>query len=250
MQIIKHKANVSSVKHETAKYSTFSLIKLQEQVAATFQIIVSQFQQSNLLQCNKPKTTTTNCNQKMQTNSIIIKWNSLSSSATSSASPSHSLQQFHSCQNRLFFIINTLYHCSFIVFLLLAALLPFPIILAACRDTQPRACEAICTDDSQKNCTIRALVLLPDADDKYLASLRKVELILKEAEKEIKSQHLIPSHIKFEWMLHDDRCDASYAVIQAMDGVVMNCAHVIFGPVCDYPLGKRNFIYSFNNFTN
>ena len=109
---------------------------------------------------------------------------------------------------------------------------------ARCRETQPRACEAICSDDTQTNCTIRALVLLPDADHTYLASLRGVEPILKVAEQRIKSEKIIPEHIKFEWMLQDDRCDAAYSVIQAMDGVVMNCAHVIFGPVCDYPLGK------------
>lgn len=108
---------------------------------------------------------------------------------------------------------------------------------AKCRDEPPRECEAICRDSSARNCSIRALVLLPN-DDLYQASLQRVLPILKLAEQHIRSTALIPSHIDFEWLAHDTKCDASLGVIRAMDGIIKQCAQVIFGPVCDYSLGK------------
>jgi len=108
--------------------------------------------------------------------------------------------------------------------------------LANCREEPARECEAIC-DASGRNCTIRALVLLPD-DNMYQASLPRVLPILKVAEQQIRSKALIPPHIDFEWLAHDTKCDASLGVIKAMDGIIKQCAQVIFGPVCDYSLGE------------
>lgn len=108
--------------------------------------------------------------------------------------------------------------------------------LANCREEPARDCEAIC-DASGRNCTIRALVLLPD-DNMYQASLPRVLPILKVAEQQIRAKALIPPHIDFEWLAHDTKCDASLGVIKAMDGIIKQCAQVIFGPVCDYSLGE------------
>lgn len=108
---------------------------------------------------------------------------------------------------------------------------------AKCRDEPPRECEAICSDGDGRNCSIRALVLLPN-DDLYQASLQRVLPILKLAEQHIRSTAMIPPHIDFEWLAHDTKCDASLGVIRAMDGIIKQCAQVIFGPVCDYSLGK------------
>lgn len=120
--------------------------------------------------------------------------------------------------------------------LLVLCILCLASCLAKCRDEPARECEAIC-DGNGRNCTIRALVLLPN-DDVYQASLQRVLPILKLAEQHIRSTALIPSHIDFEWLAHDTKCDASLGVIRAMDGIIKQCAQVIFGPVCDYSLGK------------
>ncbi|XP_037711183.1 atrial natriuretic peptide receptor 1 isoform X1 [Drosophila subpulchrella] len=117
--------------------------------------------------------------------------------------------------------------------------------LANCREEPARECEAIC-DASGRNCTIRALVLLPD-DNMYQASLPRVLPILKVAEQQIRSKALIPPHIDFEWLAHDTKCDASLGVIKAMDGIIKQCAQVIFGPVCDYSLAAVSRITKYFN---
>ncbi|EDW41988.1 GM25745 [Drosophila sechellia] len=117
--------------------------------------------------------------------------------------------------------------------------------VATCREEPARDCEAIC-DASGRNCTIRALVLLPD-DNMYQASLPRVLPILKVAEQQIRSKSLIPPHIDFEWLAHDTKCDASLGVIKAMDGIIKQCAQVIFGPVCDYSLAGVSRITKYFN---
>ncbi|EDW97391.2 uncharacterized protein Dyak_GE26349 [Drosophila yakuba] len=117
--------------------------------------------------------------------------------------------------------------------------------VADCREEPARDCEAIC-DASGRNCTIRALVLLPD-DNMYQASLPRVLPILKVAEQQIRSKSLIPPHIDFEWLAHDTKCDASLGVIKAMDGIIKQCAQVIFGPVCDYSLAAVSRITKYFN---
>ncbi|KAL7730938.1 hypothetical protein ACLKA6_014177 [Drosophila palustris] len=116
---------------------------------------------------------------------------------------------------------------------------------AKCRDEPARDCEAIC-DASGGNCSIRALVLLPN-DDGYEASLQRVLPILKVAEQQIRATALIPSYIDFHWLAHDTKCDASLGVIRAMDGIIKQCAQVIFGPVCDYSLAAVSRITKYFN---
>ncbi|XP_017119064.1 atrial natriuretic peptide receptor 1 isoform X1 [Drosophila elegans] len=137
------------------------------------------------------------------------------------------------------------------LFLMFLLLFLFGLILgpkdsqAKCREEPARECEAIC-DASGRNCTIRALVLLPD-DNMYQASLPRVLPILKVAEQQIRAKALIPPHIDFEWLAHDTKCDASLGVIKAMDGIIKQCAQVIFGPVCDYSLAAVSRITKYFN---
>lgn len=49
---------------------------------------------------------------------------------------------------------------------------------------------------------------------------------------------LLPDNLNIVGTFFDDRCDQSRALISVMDGHFKHCADVIFGPVCDYALGK------------
>ncbi|XP_053949468.1 uncharacterized protein LOC128857747 [Anastrepha ludens] len=117
---------------------------------------------------------------------------------------------------------------------LLLLLTALPLTCAACRDEPARPCEAICTPDGH-NCTLRALLLLPD-DDTYIASMRSTMPVMYLAEQYLRKNSLLPPQLHFEWMTGDVKCEAAYATIKAMDGIARNCAHVVFGPVCDYAL--------------
>uniref|UniRef100_A0A1A9WJI8 Receptor ligand binding region domain-containing protein n=1 Tax=Glossina brevipalpis TaxID=37001 RepID=A0A1A9WJI8_9MUSC len=119
-------------------------------------------------------------------------------------------------------------------------------VVARCRYEESRQCEAICQPQAVlqtttvvelNNCHIRALVLLPD-NETYLASLNQTLSVLQAAEDYLHRIDILPNYIKFNWLPQDDKCEASYAVIKAMDGITKSCAHVIFGPVCDYSLAS------------
>ncbi|XP_067613465.1 uncharacterized protein [Eurosta solidaginis] len=135
-------------------------------------------------------------------------------------------------------------------FLLLSTLLYLLLALphttyAVCRNVTARSCEAICSDVGL-NCTLRALLLLPD-DDTYLASMRSSMPALHLAEQYVRNNSLLPKQINFEWMTDDVKCDASYATFKAMDGISKSCAHVVFGPVCDYALAAVSRIAKYFN---
>lgn len=68
--------------------------------------------------------------------------------------------------------------------------------------------------------------------------------VLELAEREVRRRQLIPKNLTIEWIPYDDKCDASYATISAMDGYG-DCGHVLFGPTCDYSLGNTIFILIF-----
>lgn len=70
--------------------------------------------------------------------------------------------------------------------------------------------------------------------------------VLELAEAEVRKRQLIPKDLSIKWIPYDDKCDASYATISAMDGYGMDCGHVLFGPICDYSLGKG---FSFSRFS-
>ncbi|XP_055849222.1 atrial natriuretic peptide receptor 1 isoform X2 [Episyrphus balteatus] len=138
--------------------------------------------------------------------------------------------------------------CVLLLSLLVFALL-LPVAECGCRIQDSDPCEAVCITNTTTNstfCTIRALVLLPQ-DNLYEASLGRVFPVLRVAEEKIRQAQLIPSTIRFEWIPQDDKCDASYALINAMDGILKNCSHVIFGPSCDYPLASVGRITKYFN---
>lgn len=54
----------------------------------------------------------------------------------------------------------------------------------------------------------------------------------------ISEMKLLPDNLNIVAKFYDDHCDQSHAMISAMDGHFDSCGDVIFGPVCDYALGK------------
>ncbi|XP_050354958.1 atrial natriuretic peptide receptor 1 isoform X2 [Nymphalis io] len=106
-----------------------------------------------------------------------------------------------------------------------------------CRGEEPRerACENVC--DFNGNCKIRAALLLPK-NTTYDANLQVVEPVLELALQHDSVRDAFPSWLSFEWMTYDvTDCDAAYAVISAIDAY-NDCAHVFFGPSCDYALAS------------
>lgn len=65
--------------------------------------------------------------------------------------------------------------------------------------------------------------------------------VLELAEREARARELLPDNLVIKWIPYDDKCDASYATISAMDGYGMDCGHVLMGPTCDYALGNPTF---------
>uniref|UniRef100_A0A2H1VVB9 SFRICE_040157 n=1 Tax=Spodoptera frugiperda TaxID=7108 RepID=A0A2H1VVB9_SPOFR len=56
-------------------------------------------------------------------------------------------------------------------------------------------------------------------------------------------KNAFPPWLSVEWMKYDvTDCDAAYAVISAIDAY-NDCAHVFFGPSCDFALGKLSFSF-------
>lgn len=70
--------------------------------------------------------------------------------------------------------------------------------------------------------------------------------VLKLAEREVFNRQILPRNIDLKWISFDDKCDASYATISAMDGFGMHCGHVLFGPACDYALGNTLISFCLN----
>ena len=64
--------------------------------------------------------------------------------------------------------------------------------------------------------------------------LFKVFPVIKLAEEKIRRDQIIPSYINISWIPYDDKCDAAYATISAIDAYAKNCSHIIFGPSCEY----------------
>nr|CAH7726350.1 unnamed protein product [Callosobruchus chinensis] len=110
---------------------------------------------------------------------------------------------------------------------------PMPI---QCKNvTQENACY-LCGGDGQ--CTVRVAVILPESDE-YIVNQKRAKLILREAEQASRSEKMLSESITFIYNYYDDGCSqekASESVIRAIQN--NNCIHVIFGPNCDYALGK------------
>lgn len=63
---------------------------------------------------------------------------------------------------------------------------------------------------------------------------------VQEAVKEAKRRELLSPNITFKYSPYDDKCQQEYATINALYAYSDQCSHVMFGPICDYPLGKVN----------
>lgn len=59
------------------------------------------------------------------------------------------------------------------------------------------------------------------------------------AEQKIRKDEILPRHVHLNWTTYDDNCESSLATISAVNGFTSDCAHVQFGPICDYSLGKH-----------
>ncbi|XP_053615284.1 atrial natriuretic peptide receptor 1-like isoform X2 [Plodia interpunctella] len=112
-----------------------------------------------------------------------------------------------------------------------------------CRgEERPRDCD-VCDKDG-KNCTIKAALLLP-RNTTYDANLLTVQAVMELAMQDTAIQTALPADVKFEWMTYEvTDCDAAYAVISAIDAY-NDCAHVFFGPSCDFALASVARIVKF-----
>ncbi|KAJ2954871.1 hypothetical protein O0L34_g3191 [Tuta absoluta] len=109
-----------------------------------------------------------------------------------------------------------------------------------------RACEKIC--DENNKCTVRAALLLP-ANTSYDASLPVVRPVLELALQSQLVKDVFPDWLNFTIQAYDvTNCDAAYGVISAIDAY-NDCAHVFFGPACDFALASVARITKFLGFT-
>lgn len=53
-------------------------------------------------------------------------------------------------------------------------------------------------------------------------------------------QSLLPDWLQLKFLPANDRCDATYAQIAAIDSYA-NCVHLFLGPTCEYCVGKLRF---------
>ncbi|RVE44225.1 hypothetical protein evm_011124 [Chilo suppressalis] len=116
-----------------------------------------------------------------------------------------------------------------------------------CRDNEPRLkeCENLCDKDG--NCAVRAALLLPQ-NCSFDANLPAVRSVFELALADDAIKQYMPG-VTMELSAYDVLdCDAAYAVISAIDAY-NDCAHVFFGPACDYALGKSLIPSSFQRTT-
>lgn len=113
------------------------------------------------------------------------------------------------------------------------------LVLAGCRP-QDVQCDPVCVFNEttqQQECNLRAALIFTNSSE-FEASLEKMTVVWDLSLKKIQEMKLLPDYLQISSNFYDDRCDQSMAMISAMDGHTKDCADVIFGPVCDYALGK------------
>ncbi|XP_063981286.1 atrial natriuretic peptide receptor 1 isoform X3 [Diachasmimorpha longicaudata] len=122
-----------------------------------------------------------------------------------------------------------------------------PVVKTSCRDTVlPRDCEALCIKNQTTiQCELRAAVLLP-RDNRFEISLAKVMPVLDLAVSNARKQRLLPDWLQLTFIPSDDRCDATYAQIAAIDSYA-NCVHLFLGPACDYCVANVGRVVKFLN---
>jgi len=93
--------------------------------------------------------------------------------------------------------------------------------------------------DAKTYCNITAAVILPE-DDSYEMSLSKVLPVLETARQYVIDQNWLPSNVNLMFLPLDDRCSNVYSIFKAQYAY-STCAHVFFGPSCEYALGEYIF---------
>ncbi|XP_052131789.1 uncharacterized protein LOC127751775, partial [Frankliniella occidentalis] len=104
-------------------------------------------------------------------------------------------------------------------------------------DVRPvrRSCSASCTPGAA--CPVRAAVLLPRDADQYEVALPRVLPVMALAAEAVSRRGLWPLDL-LSFLPGDDKCDAVYGQISAVDSYAHDCAHVFFGPACEYSVGE------------
>lgn len=61
-------------------------------------------------------------------------------------------------------------------------------------------------------------------------------------------ERYLPDNISVQFRYYDDECSQDKASGSVIDAVQDNkCIHVIFGPICDYSLGKSSPVLIYKN---
>lgn len=71
-----------------------------------------------------------------------------------------------------------------------------------------------------------------------MAALPKVLPALSLAVEDAKRRGILPEGLKFSFTPYDDQCNAVYGQMNAVEAYANNKPHVIFGPSCEYSVGK------------
>jgi hypothetical protein len=90
--------------------------------------------------------------------------------------------------------------------------------------------------DVNTTCNITAAVLLPN-NDIYEMSASKVLPVLETARQYVTDEHWLPSNVNLTFLPIDDHCSNVYSILGALHAS-STCAHVFFGPSCEYALGE------------
>lgn len=107
-----------------------------------------------------------------------------------------------------------------------------------------RDCPLVCNvSDANTNCNITAAVILPE-DDSYEMSLSKVLPVLETARQYVIDKNWLPPNVNLTFLPMDDRCSNVYSIFKALHAY-STCAHVFFGPSCEYALAPVGRIVKF-----
>lgn len=130
------------------------------------------------------------------------------------------------------------------------------------RDVRPTPSEWVCNlitvqlnvpqvtcdiSDANVTCNITAAVILPE-DDSYEMSLSKIMPVLEAARLFVRSNNWLPANVNLIFLPMDDRCSNVYSIFRALHAY-STCAHVLFGPSCEYALGECIIVRKWSMFT-
>ena len=102
-----------------------------------------------------------------------------------------------------------------------------------------RAVTRSCSQSCQPGvaCEVRAAVLLPRNASQFEVALPRVLPVMDMAAQDAERRGLWPASM-LTFLPGDDKCDAVYGQISAVDSYAHDCAHAFFGPTCEYSVGE------------